>query len=174
MRFVFDEGSCRRASFVAMSYFTDSFIILFSFNLSSNSAFFLFQTFSALPDRPSISVFLCSLPFPSLYTKNSFHYLTKNIWNKVLTGTVLYIILGTPPPCSSIQHCPWWWSLPISTGHHTWYGIRAFIVLGNNSYKALSYSSPCAINSCIHCSSLGNRLTLLLLISWSQTKVIKM
>ena len=36
--------------------------------------------------------------------------------------------------------------------YHTWYGVRAVIVLCYISYKLLSYSSPCAINSRIHYS----------------------
>ena len=36
--------------------------------------------------------------------------------------------------------------------YHTWYGVRAVIFLCYINYKPLSYSSPFAINSRIHCS----------------------
>ena len=81
---------------------------------------------------------------------------------------VLSLILGTPPlfqysaPPLAVVNTPKYRTYT----YHTLYGVRAVIVLGNISYKPLSYSSPCAINSRIHCICFTREQThLLLLIS---------
>ena len=60
----------------------------------------------------------------------------------------------TPPPCSKTSTAP-------GGGHYSWVQdvhisvmmwVRAVVVLDLCCYKPLSYSSPCAINSRIHCS----------------------
>ena len=79
-----------------------------------------------------------------------------------------------PPPCSKTKHCPW-------DGHYIWiHDIHTSVVMWvrgvNDSYKhcykPLSYSSPCAINSFIHCSCFTREKThLLLFISWNVLEI---
>ena len=67
------------------------------------------------------------------------------------------------------QDFPRWWSLLLSTGRTHIIHDMGYVLLQscvNFTYKPLSYSSPCAINSRIHCSCFTREQThLLLLIS---------